>query len=300
MLNRKRYKVVPVRFVQACSAAMSATSIGGCSSTVRGQVPAQPLWMDERGTSGDLTAITIRCECGNSRDLPWRRSFTMCRWAFARATAVARAHARERCGGTGASATEPLLVRSASNAYFAQTLSVISIPELGPRSGGSGRGVGEFLQVLRVEGRCGRERQETEGERRARRAFRTPTCGRRFSAGRAGRRRKAGIREAELETLLSAEPEVGDDRPGGISSPVDAGPKTKPRIASRIERVVKVHRLREVIAQVGFTRFEAAVSDVNGELELDVERALLRGSRVAPRRREPRRGHLHRVQAGSR
>ena len=40
-----------------------------------------------------------------------------------------------------------------------------------------------------------------------------------------------------------------------------------------ISRVVKVHRLREVIAQVGFTRFESAVPDVNGELELDVERA---------------------------
>lgn len=38
---------------------------------------------------------------------------------------------------------------------------------------------------------------------------------------------------------------------------------------------MKVHRLREVIAQIGFTRFEAAVADVNGELALDVERAAL-------------------------
>ena len=36
-----------------------------------------------------------------------------------------------------------------------------------------------------------------------------------------------------------------------------------------------MHRLREVIAQVGFTRFESAVPDVNGELALDVERAAL-------------------------
>src|SRR2546430_3920636 len=51
--------------------------------------------------------------------------------------------------------------------------------------------------------------------------------------------------------------------------------RMKRAVASRIERVVKVHRLREVTAQVGFTRFEAAVSDVNGELQLDVERAAL-------------------------
>src|SRR5262249_39053123 len=85
-----------------------------------------------------------------------------------------------------------------------------------------------------------------------------------------------GIREVELETLLSAEAEMGDDRPGGIYYarfiPI---PTMKSAMASRLERVVKVHRLREVTAQVGFTRFEAAVSDVNGELQLDVERAAL-------------------------
>ena len=42
-----------------------------------------------------------------------------------------------------------------------------------------------------------------------------------------------------------------------------------------IERVVLVHRLREVIAQVGFTRFEAAAPDIEGELEIGVRRACL-------------------------
>lgn len=42
-----------------------------------------------------------------------------------------------------------------------------------------------------------------------------------------------------------------------------------------VERVVLVHRLREVVAQVGFTRFEAAGPDIQGELALDVKRAPL-------------------------
>ena len=42
-----------------------------------------------------------------------------------------------------------------------------------------------------------------------------------------------------------------------------------------IERVVLVHRLREVVAQVGFTRFEAAGPDIQGELDIEVERAPL-------------------------
>ncbi|MBI4325369.1 MAG: DUF1998 domain-containing protein, partial [Chloroflexi bacterium] len=44
---------------------------------------------------------------------------------------------------------------------------------------------------------------------------------------------------------------------------------------SAIERVVLVHRLSEVVAQVGFTRFEAAGPDIQGELSLDVKRAPL-------------------------
>lgn len=42
-----------------------------------------------------------------------------------------------------------------------------------------------------------------------------------------------------------------------------------------IERVVLVHRLREVVAQVGFTRFEAAGPDIQGELSMDVQPARL-------------------------
>ena len=41
----------------------------------------------------------------------------------------------------------------------------------------------------------------------------------------------------------------------------------------QIERVVLVHRLREVVAQVAFTRFEAAAPDIEGELDIGVRRA---------------------------
>ena len=40
-------------------------------------------------------------------------------------------------------------------------------------------------------------------------------------------------------------------------------------------RVVAVHRLREVIAQVGFTRIAPPATEVDGELDPDVERASL-------------------------
>jgi len=44
---------------------------------------------------------------------------------------------------------------------------------------------------------------------------------------------------------------------------------------SPIERVVLVHRLREVVAQAAFTRFESAAPDTEGELDIGVRRASL-------------------------
>jgi hypothetical protein len=84
------------------------------------------------------------------------------------------------------------------------------------------------------------------------------------------------VKVAELETLIAAKDEVGEDRPEGIfyaralpRSFWDA-PWMQP-----IERVVLVHRLREVVAQVAFTRFEAAAPNIEGELDMGVRRASL-------------------------
>jgi len=40
-----------------------------------------------------------------------------------------------------------------------------------------------------------------------------------------------------------------------------------------VQGVTQVHRLREVLALVGFTRFEAVTPDIDGEYETDVQRA---------------------------
>jgi hypothetical protein len=46
-------------------------------------------------------------------------------------------------------------------------------------------------------------------------------------------------------------------------------------LKDRLQSVVLVHRLREVIAQVGFTRFEPSIPNTEGELELGVRLAAL-------------------------
>jgi hypothetical protein len=84
------------------------------------------------------------------------------------------------------------------------------------------------------------------------------------------------VKEAELEVLTSCRQEVGADTPDGtfyaraLPRPAWDTPAMKD-----VDCVVLVHRLREVVAQVGFTRFEAATADVNGELDPGVQMAAL-------------------------
>ncbi len=89
-------------------------------------------------------------------------------------------------------------------------------------------------------------------------------------------RAEKSVKVAELETLISVKDEIGEDRPDGVFY-ARSLPRTiwdRPWMAP-IERVVLVHRLREVVAQVGFTRFESAAPDTEGELDIGVKRASL-------------------------
>jgi hypothetical protein len=52
-------------------------------------------------------------------------------------------------------------------------------------------------------------------------------------------------------------------------------PAANSPMMEKIARIVLVHRLREVMVQVGFTRFQAAIPDIDGELDIDVRRAPL-------------------------
>ncbi len=84
------------------------------------------------------------------------------------------------------------------------------------------------------------------------------------------------VKVAELETLVASKEELGDDRPNGnFFARALPRPVWDSRWMRDIDRVVLVHRLREVVAQVGFTRFEAAAPDIEGELEMGVRRASL-------------------------
>ena len=67
--DKKKKSVVPVRFVRACRAGHIADidwysfAHNGPSECAK---QGRQLFIDERGTSGDLTEVWIRCECGKA------------------------------------------------------------------------------------------------------------------------------------------------------------------------------------------------------------------------------------------
>ena len=124
--------MVPIRFVRACRNGhigdidWYAFAHQGKSECALQQ---RQLFIDERGTSGDLTEIFVRCPNARNAD----RSVAQAARFQDRALGSCDGsrpwlgpYTKESCG-------EPsrLLIRSASNAYFPQPMSVISSCQIG-------------------------------------------------------------------------------------------------------------------------------------------------------------------------
>jgi hypothetical protein len=271
----KKLKVVPVRFVRACRRG----HIGDIdwyfllhASDDKCRKQGKLLFLDERGTSGDLSEIWIRCECGQER--------SMAQVAIQKAEVFGRCDGarpwlgpamKERC-----EESNRLLVRTASKAYFPQRMSVISLPERDEKVREAVTAAWDFLEAAESQEDAAHERRKP----RVREALEGVSDAEVWAEIQARRGALVGetksVKAAELETLLAATDEIGEDRPEGVFY-ARALPKAdwdRPWMAG-IERVVLVQRLREVMALVGFTRFEAAVPDTEGELDMGVRRAEL-------------------------
>ena len=268
-----RKSVVPVRFVRACKKG----HVGDIDWKPFVHGPATPcsrdLWMEERGTTGDLDQIWVVCDCGAHRAMSQAARMELRALGSCNGSRPwLGAGTREACG-------EPnrLLIRSASNAYFPQLMSVISIPdqqsavdEVVKSAWDAGLSIVTSLESLAMVRQIPNLAVKLQGIDDAT----LLESINRVRQGSSGADRP--VKEVEFEALSAAKDELGSDTPDG-----DFFARSLPNAQwnapwmSAIERIVLVHRLREVVAQVGFTRFEAAGPDIQGDLSLDVKRAPL-------------------------
>jgi hypothetical protein len=275
--ERKKYGVVPVRFVQACRNGHISdidwyVFVHGREDSCR-----RPLWLDERGTSGDLADITIRCECGKDRSLAQAtRPFTL--GACLGQRPWLGAAAGEKCLGVDDKVEyNHLLIRSATNAYFAETMSVISLPDAGAALRAAVDQVWEdYLQYVDSPDELTREKKKAKVAAALSDQSDTDVLSEIHRRRSGAPLKLKPIKQDELDVLMRSGESLGEDVPeGNFYARALPLPPRGSTVMDNVERIVLVHRLREVITQVGFTRFQAAIPDIDGELDIDVRRAPL-------------------------
>jgi len=267
-VEAKPERCVPVRFVAACRRGHLADIDWPWWMHEKAPCSAPQLKLEE-GVSGDFSEIVVSCTtCGKRRRL----------------IEMTQEDRQDRCEGErpwlGLEAREScdekqrLLIRTASNGYFAQTTSVISIPE--PESlrrkvqsawsilqSATAETLPVFRTILQVKEALG-----------------TATDAEVLAAIAAERERKPEgvpeIRTAEWLQFLSQPVEQPGEMPRDRSEIFWARRIARPpRLPPALQHVVLARRLREVQAQVGFTRLEPLSKDLQGRYDLEVELAPL-------------------------
>jgi hypothetical protein len=272
--DRKKRNVVPVRFVRACRRGHIG-DIDWFRFVHRGPLDCRrQLWLDERGTSGDLSEVWVRCACKQERAMT--EAATLANHALGMCDGARPwlgPYASETCG-------EPnrLLVRTASNAYFPQVLTVISLPERDQDVVQAVDRVWAMLQyIANAQGLAELRKLQPPVEAALSGLGNELVMDEIQSrlAGGGGYADKP-VKRAEIEVLLAAKDEIGSDVPDGTFYARALLPERwQAPVTGSVERVVLVHRLREVSAQLSFTRFEAITPNAEGDLELGVQPAML-------------------------
>ena len=263
----KRHGVTPIRFVAGCKKGHLQDIDWGFA--VHAGLPercGQPLWLEERGTSGDPRSTSIVCACGASLSLhdaqapgrfgechgkrPWLRT--------------------PEPGGCGEKLR--FLTRTATNGYFPQVLTVISLPAAEDELTRLVEAHMDALGWVECERDCAAARRSNPALRAALDGWADADI-----LARIGQLRQAQCQAiekapkvAEFDLLASGLDEIGSD---AADAKLHARTLTRsdwdgdrPRL-SPIASVVAVHRLREVSCLYGFTRFEAAPTAIDGDLE---------------------------------
>jgi hypothetical protein len=229
------------------------------------------LWLDERGTSGDLADLVVRCECNKSRGLHEATIIELNPLGTCRG-------ARPWLGrnsNEGCNLPSRLLIRTASNAYFPQVVSVLSLPDRGSAVETAVRELWDDLQIVD----SGNDLAFLKKKPRITEKLASFTDEEVLAAIREvkiGQYGERPVKQVELEALLAVPEGFGDDVPVDPNFHARRLPDRAWRhskLSDGIEAVIQLHRLREVLVLVGFTRFEAVTPDINGEYETDVERA---------------------------
>lgn len=256
---------VPVRFVAACKRGHLSDFPWIPFAHEDKSCDRPELYLFE-GATGDVARIIVHCRnCNLSRPLSQAAVLPFeCGgdrpWLGGRA-------ASETCGGQ-----LKLLVRTASDAYFAQVVTALRLPEPDPDPLTlkiAEKDVWSILQhvttldQLRTFGVVPRVASAIEGVS-LERAFEAIEAARSAEHGQIER----PLRSAEYDRLTHAPQEIlGVLAPQGVKFAAFEIPKDRADLPPQLARLVTVPELREVRVQLSFSRFSSVSANLQGEYD---------------------------------
>ena len=260
---------VPVRFVLACPRGHADEFPWIAFAHEFQEQPrcASPSLTFEEGATGDFNEIRVRCACGGSGRMAdvFGGMRLLCRGA----RPWLGPEGREECE-EGAK----LLTRTASNSYFPQIVSALSIPDPDGELRDRVRGVWDVLKSATKE--LLPAFRAIEKVRLALDGLEDGEVLRTIQALSSDRPATQGpIRTAEYRQLTSSKPELVGDLPAYDAKFFARVAKARGGLPAGVAKLVVVNKLREVVAQIGFTRLEPVTPDVQGEYDLGVKSAAL-------------------------
>jgi hypothetical protein len=271
-------EVTPIRFVCACENG-HLQDIDWRWIVHEREPCEEAMWVEEKGTSADPADMTVACGCGKGLSL--QELFQPGRLGSCRGE---RPWLLDR-DPNGCGQMLKLLTRTATNTYFPQVYTVISLPvEEDELTRLVDSVSGELTNVQSVRdmaiAKINSKVAATLG------AYSDDEVFARLQRLRQGALVDAGgsSKLSEFDVFASRRGEIGQNSPNAKRYA-----QTLPRSVwatstamidlSPIKNVVAVHRLREVSCLYGFTRFEAAPTSADGDLE-DIQLAV-RGAPLA-------------------
>jgi len=292
--DRKTHRVVPVRFVQSCPNG-HLSDIEWREFVHEGRTTCRTtLWLDEAGSGNDFTEIYVRCpSCDKRRRLSEAKQKTKGEDGDRPALGYCQGHrpwlgpyGQEACvADTSKQGSYPnrLLVRSASNAYFPELISAISIPK--PIDTAREVISKHLKQLERINSAAKLavwlEDFAPDHIAKALQGHDTEQIYQALEDVRGGSEQATVNTEAlklqELQALIGPLSDLkrGEGKNSFEAEAIDLTGASS-WFSQRVSRVLKVHRLREVMALLGFTRLEPVVSQIDGDpLDLGVKRAAI-------------------------
>ena len=266
--DAKKADVNPIRFVGACAKGhLQDIDWRFLAHRDGDRSCRKPLFWVERGVSSDPSDISVRCTCGASvtlADLYKPKFLGGCQchspWLTPR-----------RIADEGCTDDLRLLPRSATNTYFPQTVTVISLTKADDRvrqaiaehktTIDGIRALPNFLDVLRVIPQT-KEAFKDFSDDEIKQAL-TKDSSESSSPD-------INPRIAEFDLLASGAPFIGSDTAGSFlyaETLSRDGLALQEPWAGFLRNVVKVHKLREVTCLYGFTRLEPPPTSAESELD---------------------------------